>query len=80
VKRGAWDIVMERDERSCQANTRGLAGLCDGWLVVHHILPRGRGGKDDIDNLITLCVGHHRHVHGNPAESYTLGLLARSAA
>lgn len=31
--------------------------------VVHHILPKGMGGPDTPDNLITLCDNTHRNVH-----------------
>lgn len=37
--------------------------ICGNRAVdVHHISPRGRGGsklKDDIENLMGLCRGHH---------------------
>ena len=32
-------------------------------LEVHHIIERGRGGKDTIFNLITLCKSCHERVH-----------------
>lgn len=34
-------------------------------LHVHHIHYRSEGGKDDLDNLITLCVDHHELIHSN---------------
>lgn len=42
-------MVMERDAYRCQQ--------CGGWidLEVDHIVPRSRGGTDDLDNLQTLC-------------------------
>jgi 5-methylcytosine-specific restriction endonuclease McrA len=72
--------ALLRDDHQCQAFSRGLESPCDGVLEVHHILPRGRGGNHRLSNLVTLCAFHHAHVHANPAESYALGLLARSAA
>ncbi len=33
------------------------------WLHVHHVLPRSRGGPDTLENLTTLCSGHHRLIH-----------------
>jgi len=32
-------------------------------LVVHHVRYRSEGGKDSMDNLITLCEKHHLLVH-----------------
>ncbi|MBI2605974.1 MAG: HNH endonuclease [Deltaproteobacteria bacterium] len=40
------------------------------WLQVHHIKPVSLGGGNTLENLTTLCSGHHRmrHVeHGLPA-------------
>jgi hypothetical protein len=32
-------------------------------LDVHHIEPQSEGGSHKPSNLITLCAGHHRHLH-----------------
>ena len=32
--------------------------VCD----IHHIIPRSRGGPTSLDNLITMCVFHHKIV------------------
>jgi hypothetical protein len=29
----------------------------------HHIVTRAAGGKDNRENLLGLCVLHHRHIH-----------------
>jgi hypothetical protein len=34
-----------------------------GKLHAHHIVFRSQGGKDTIDNLVTLCEGCHKKVH-----------------
>lgn len=31
----------------------------DSVLEIHHILPRAKGGTDDLSNLIVLCPNHH---------------------
>ena len=46
----------------------------DGWacilcgsgqyLQIHHVIPRGRGGSDFPENLVTLCSICHGQVHG----------------
>jgi len=48
---------------------------CWGRLDPHHLWPRGRGGPDELGNLITLCRRHHDFVHGHPAWATDLGLL-----
>jgi hypothetical protein len=42
------------DGRRCQ-ETR--------WLEIHHRIPISQGGKNDLENLLMLCTGHHRNVH-----------------
>ncbi len=36
---------------------------CYGGLDPHHIVYRSKGGRDEEDNLITLCRKHHDMVH-----------------
>jgi 5-methylcytosine-specific restriction endonuclease McrA len=31
--------------------------------VIHHIIPRGVGGTDDLENLIPLCYRCHGKIH-----------------
>lgn len=72
---------LERDGFRCQAHTFGLTSECEHWptgVEVHHRLPRGRGGTNHQENLVTLCPGHHRWAESNRAEAYELGLLRRS--
>lgn len=49
---------------------------------VHHRIPRGRGGTNDVENLILLCgsgtTGHHGWVEKNRAASYRLGYLVET--
>jgi 5-methylcytosine-specific restriction endonuclease McrA len=33
------------------------------FLHVHHRLPREQGGRNELDNLVTLCAGCHRLLH-----------------
>lgn len=39
---------------------------CDRTIQIHHCVPRGQGGTDSIQNLVTLCAYCHAHVHGHP--------------
>ena len=34
------------------------------WVDLHHVLPRSQGGRNTLENLITLCSAHHRMEHG----------------
>lgn len=58
---------------------RGVAGHgcppCWGPIDPHHVLPRGRGGPDELSNLVALCRAHHDWVHAHPDLSKPLGLL-----
>jgi hypothetical protein len=51
--------VLSRDRFHCQSpgcrNSR--------FLEVHHIKPRSLGGRNDLDNLVTLCSACHRLHH-----------------
>jgi len=33
------------------------------FLEVHHLVPRSRGGSNDLDNLVCLCSGCHKLLH-----------------
>lgn len=36
----------------------------EDYLIMHHIVPLGRGGKDVPSNIVLLCNECHRKVHG----------------
>jgi 5-methylcytosine-specific restriction endonuclease McrA len=65
------ETVFRRDDYLCQ-----WCRVPGGRLDPHHILPRGRGGVDRIDNLISLHRNCHDQVHLNPLESKRKGFLA----
>lgn len=50
--------VYRRDGFQC-----ALCG-CHDTLQIHHAIPRGHGGSDFPDNLITLCSKCHAQAHG----------------
>ena len=71
--------VLARDNHTCQASVRGFDHVCFGGLHVHHRLPRGRGGRDTLDNLISVCTSAHDKLHNvDRAGAYACGLLLRS--
>ena len=51
-----------------------------GAVHVHHLLPRGRGGKHDPSNLLHLCAPAHAWIDDFPKEAEKLGLLMPSRA
>lgn len=51
--------VYRRDGWEC-----ALCGRRDG-LQIHHVVPRGKGGVDEMWNLITLCPMCHQLIHGD---------------
>lgn len=54
--------VLSRDNFRCKCcGFGGPAAL--GILAVHHIIPVHCSGKDDLDNLTTLCLNHHILLH-----------------
>ena len=59
-----WDntkkLVYERDKHICKSCGKYPSSQ------VHHIIPRSEGGKDDLNNLITLCGRCHMLVSPVP--------------
>jgi hypothetical protein len=46
----------------------------------HHVLPRGRGGSDDVENGLWVCWEAHDTIHDEPELAEKLGLLHRSGS
>lgn len=40
-----------------------LNGNGDKKITKHHIIPLGKGGKDEWDNIQWLCLGCHKKLH-----------------
>lgn len=51
--------VYKRDFYSC--------AICGNTntIQIHHVTPRGHGGKNTMDNLITVCGWCHAALHGS---------------
>lgn len=61
--------------------------MAGGWCVVreagcqnfasegHHILPRSRGGRDTVENCLSVCHPCHMRIHANPAWAKEKGYL-----
>ena len=59
--------VLQRDNWTCQHIRKGIrCGLSVGWaeLEIHHVVRLADGGKNELDNLLTLCrechIKHHQ--------------------
>jgi group II intron reverse transcriptase/maturase len=51
-------LALRRDNYTCQqCHTFSIK------LHVHHLIPKGQNGSDDLDNLTTLCLHCHRNIH-----------------
>ena len=58
--------VLARDEYCCQVTGRGKGlptPIALAILNVHHKVPVHAGGKDTMDNLITVCLDVHTLIH-----------------
>jgi hypothetical protein len=51
--------VLARDQGRCRVPGCTHSGFVD----VHHIVPRSEGGQNVPENLLTICIGHHRATH-----------------
>lgn len=40
------------------------------WVEIHHIWPFSQGGDHSVQNLTTLCSGHHSFMHGLQKSSW----------
>ena len=60
IKATTRKAIYRRDGYRC--------ALCDStkYLQIHHCIPRGQGGGNVPDNLITLCSDCHGVAHGTP--------------
>lgn len=69
--------AFERDGR-CMAPIDW--GVCFGPWTPHHIIPAGRDRTQRLvlENVVTLCTGHHAYAHDHPLEATERGLI-RSA-
>lgn len=67
--------VLERDSRTCRycGVTPEPYWQSMGWdkerfrsgVVVDHVIPKARGGTDDIENLVTACEPCNLEKHAN---------------
>lgn len=54
--------VFIRDEHACRGCGKDMDWGYE-WMDVHHIVKRGDGGSDNLENLILLCRDCHNKQH-----------------
>jgi len=57
--------TKERDNWTCQRCGAEGGKFGTATLNAHHIIPKSKGGRDSVNNLITLCVDCHEEEHGH---------------
>lgn len=64
-----WDRLArqtkKRDNWTCQHCKKQGGQQGSAELHAHHIEPRSKGGKDTLNNLITVCHSCHEDLHGH---------------
>lgn len=55
--------VNLRDRGQCRVIQNGKPCLSRHYPQIHHIKEVSQGGTNTLENLITLCSGHHRSLH-----------------
>lgn len=57
--------VYLRDKGQCQYLSSSTKSKClsEAFVEIHHIQPLSYGGDHSLENLVTLCSGHHKAAH-----------------
>lgn len=81
------DSIPTANRQLVIARSRGFCERCGAWTPgeLHHRTPKGMGGshrldRHDVQNLVHLCPGDHRWIHGNPAAAQARGFLVPRCA
>lgn len=64
-------IVNKAFLKSCRGKPCVVSNNeCFGQTVGHHVTSVGAGGNDTPDNVVVLCVYHHRLIHDKPNSDF----------
>lgn len=63
--------INRRDQQRC-SHLYEDGSRCESrhWLDIHHIRPLSKGGTNHLDNLQTICKGHHTQAHFSDDSAY----------
>ena len=50
--------ILHRSNKGCS-----ICGWNESTCDIHHVIPRSKGGNNDLDNLIVVCPNCHRIIH-----------------
>lgn len=76
IPQSVRDEVMERSGEQCEVMDAGYRCGYTGQHM-HHLKPKGRGGKNTVDNLKWICAVCHAYIHQNPKCAEEMGLLIK---
>ncbi len=56
-----WELL----KKACLKRDNYMCIVCKSTedLRVHHLIPLSKGGKNELTNMITLCLKHHKEQH-----------------
>lgn len=57
--------IRQRDNHECYFCKKNVHDVCEkegSGNTIHHIIPKRFGGKDEPDNLITICLHCHQKL------------------
>lgn len=60
--------ILNRSNVGCS-----LCGWNESTCDIHHIIPKSKGGNNELDNLIIICPNCHRVIHNT--DKYSVDLL-----
>jgi 5-methylcytosine-specific restriction endonuclease McrA len=69
LDKSRWQ-TLRREVRRRDGNRCRVCGATEK-LSVHHIVKARNGGRDTLDNLVTLCARHHRQADALPSAVFS---------
>lgn len=63
VGTGPDGTIWRSESRGESSSDKPKQEIAGRYLVVHHIVPRSNGGRNELENLITLCYKCHHKLH-----------------
>nr|WP_304503761.1 HNH endonuclease signature motif containing protein [Corynebacterium lemuris] len=76
IPKESYNEVFRRAGQQCEVMADPLCTTrAEEW---HHRKLRSQGGEHTVENGLAVCAACHRHIHMNPADSYTAGWLVKS--